>query len=144
MAPKRSSGDRSEGRGRRPCLKQRGHRARQEAGCGAAKPSGMAPSRILSRRGTDKFRHLLAVQGNMGGATSVLPALTAPAGLTATHIPVFVHSLYAGLVPTFSSFFDAILEYYQIHLLHLHPNSIMILYIFTFLCEAYVGVQPSV
>ena len=37
-----------------------------------------------------------------------------------------------------------ILEAYQIQLLHLHPNSILILAIFAYLCEAYVGIRPSV
>ena len=36
------------------------------------------------------------------------------------------------------------LEVYQIQLLHLHPNSILILSIFAYLYEAYVGMHPSV
>ena len=62
----------------------------------------------------------------------------------AGYFPIFLHTLYAGLVPPFSSFLLAILEAYQIHLLHLHPNSILILAIFAYLCEAYIGVYPSV
>ena len=38
----------------------------------------------------------------------------------------------------------AILDTYQIQLLHLHPNSILILSIFAYLCEAYIGIRPSV
>ena len=41
-------------------------------------------------------------------------------------------------------FRSAILDTYQIQLLHLHPNSILILSIFAYLCEAYIGVRPSV
>ena len=33
---------------------------------------------------------------------------------------------------------------YQIQLLHLHPNSILILAIFAYFCEAYIGIRPSV
>jgi hypothetical protein len=40
-------------------------------------------------------------------------------------------------------FSTAILEHYQVSVLHLHPNSITILAIFTFLCEAFVGISPS-
>ena len=49
----------------------------------------------------------------------------------------------AGLVPPFSPFHLEILRYYQIHLLHLHPASIAILATFTFFCEAFLGVRPS-
>lgn len=44
----------------------------------------------------------------------------------------------------FSAFFYAILEHYRIHVLHLQPNSIVILIVFACLCEAYLGVRPSV
>ena len=47
-------------------------------------------------------------------------------------------------MPPFSSFLEEILTFYQIQLLHLHPNSILILAIFAYLCEAYLGVMPSV
>ena len=60
------------------------------------------------------------------------------------YYPIFLHTLFAGLVPPFSDFLMAVLETYQIQLLHLHPNSILILSIFAYLCEAYVGVRPSV
>lgn len=38
----------------------------------------------------------------------------------------------------------AILEYYQTQVLHLHPSSVLLLAIFAFLCEAFLGVRPSV
>ena len=59
------------------------------------------------------------------------------------YYPIFLHTLFAGLVPPFSDFLEAILETYQIQLLHLHPNSILIFSIFAYLCEAYVGICPS-
>ena len=40
--------------------------------------------------------------------------------------------------------FLAILTHYDIHLLHLQPNSITILSIFALFCEAFLGVMPSV
>ena len=53
-------------------------------------------------------------------------------------------SIVAGLVPPFSDFFYSVLNHYKIHALHLHPNSILLLSIFAFYCEACVGVMPSV
>ena len=53
-------------------------------------------------------------------------------------------SIIAGLVPPFSEFFYAILRHYGLQALHLHPNSILLLSIFAFYCEGYVGVMPSV
>jgi hypothetical protein len=49
-----------------------------------------------------------------------------------------------GLVSPFSSFFKVVLEHYQISVLHLDPNSITILAIFAFWCEAFVGISPSI
>lgn len=59
-------------------------------------------------------------------------------------VAVFFHSLFGGLVPPFFDFLLAIFEHYQIRLLHLRPNSILILAVFTYLCEAYLGVMLSV
>ena len=90
----------------------------------------------------DKIRHLVAGKTNEHGASALQAAKLGrlPKGF----FPIFVHTIYAGLVPPYSPFLEAILEFYQIHLLHLHPNSILILSIFAYLCEAYLGVQPSV
>ena len=49
-----------------------------------------------------------------------------------------------GLLPPFSAFFIAILEAFGLHMLHLHPNAVMILASFKYACEAFVGVMPSV
>ena len=35
------------------------------------------------------------------------------------------------------------LEHYQIHMLHLDPQSVTLLVVFAFLCEAMVGIAPS-
>ena len=90
----------------------------------------------------DKIQHLVAGKHNEHGASAILSARTGrfPAG----YYPIFLHTLFAGLVPPYSPFFEAVLEFYQIHLLHLHPNAILILAIFAFLCEAYLGVKPSI
>lgn len=60
-----------------------------------------------------------------------------------TVAPIFLYFLIAGLLPPFSDFFLAVLEHYQVRMLHLHPNAVLTLAIFTHLCEAFVGVMPS-
>src|SRR5664279_5027757 len=92
----------------------------------------------------DKLRHIVASVMNEWGPTTVRPGSTMPANLAVTEYPLFIHTLFAGLVPPFSPFFLAVLEHYQIQLLHLQPNSIVILAVFAFFCEAYLGVLPSV
>ena len=64
-------------------------------------------------------------------------------GLPKGLYPTFLHTITAGLVSLYSPFLEAVLEFYQIQLIHLHANSILILSIFAYLCEAYLGVYPS-
>ena len=61
-----------------------------------------------------------------------------------TKVQFFVDALCAGLVPPFSAFFNAVLSHYQIHLLHLDPQYVALLTVFAFVCEAMVGIAPSV
>jgi hypothetical protein len=58
------------------------------------------------------------------------------------HILAFF--LMAGVVPLLSSFLCAVLEEYGLLLSQLHPNSLLALAIFQFLCEAFVGLHESV
>ena len=67
-----------------------------------------------------------------------------PEGRESTFYPLFVSAIVAGLVPPFSKFFLAVLRLYNLLALHLHPNSILLLVIFAYYCEAHVGVKPSV
>ncbi|KAE8805083.1 erythrocyte binding protein-like [Hordeum vulgare] len=53
------------------------------------------------------------------------------------------HALLFGVLPPFSSFLGAVLLHYQIHAFHLDPRSLVLLSAFAFLCEAFVGVTPS-
>ena len=67
-----------------------------------------------------------------------------PEGQGSTFYPLFVSAIVAGLVPPFSEFFFSVLRHYKLQALHLHPNSVLLLAIFAYYCEAHVGVQPSV
>jgi hypothetical protein len=64
--------------------------------------------------------------------------------LPATAQPFFVFSVFAGLVPPFFPFLLAILETYGIQAIHLHPKSVALLAVFTYACEAWIGIKPSV
>jgi hypothetical protein len=64
--------------------------------------------------------------------------------LTRLDMHIFACFLMAGVVPSLSSFLRAILEEYGLLLSQLHPNSLLALSIFQYLCEAFVGVHPSV
>jgi hypothetical protein len=99
---------------------------------------------IANREGLDKVIPMTASDQNEWKVMKIWPGSRAPRDLEATTFPVFVHSVYAGLVPPFFDFFNAILSHYQIHALHLQPNSVLLLSIFAFFCEAFVGVLPSV
>ena len=99
------------------------------------------PPTLMNAAALDEARHMAAADSNEGRATVMkLPDGSLPVGM----YPVFLHALCAGLVPPFSEFLVAILNFYQIRLLHLHPNSILTLSIFAFFCEAYIGIRPSV
>ena len=47
-----------------------------------------------------------------------------------------------GFLPPPSEFLILVLNFYGLSLLHLNPNSIAFLSIFSHLCEAYIGVEP--
>ena len=72
------------------------------------------------------------------------PASRAEIDRTATEVPIHLHALWAGLIPPFSNFFNAVLSHYQINALHLDPQSIILLAVFAFVCEAMVGIAPFV
>src|SRR5664279_2992311 len=127
-----------------------GSSSRKDKGPMAEAAELARPKRALQRsllaneEAVGKVRYLAAAETNEWGATALRPGSTRSADLAVTEYPFFLHTLFAGLIPPFSSFFLAVLEHYQIHPLHLQPNSVTILSIFAFLCEAYVGVRPSV
>ena len=92
----------------------------------------LAAVRLMTAEGDEKRKTVLRV----GSAD--------PEASGSTFYPSFMSWIVAGLVPPLSDFFYSILSHYKIHALHLHPNSVLLLSIFAFYCEAYVGVMPSV
>ena len=116
-------------------------------------PSSCAPpaavptvnrSIILNPEALDKVHSALASIFNECGRTIVWPASRAFLARTVTEVRFFADALWAGLIPPFSAFFNAVLSHYQIHMMHLGPESITLLAVFAFVCEAMIGIPPFV
>jgi hypothetical protein len=55
---------------------------------------------------------------------------------------VYVPFLIRGLALPISPFFRGLLDFYELNLMHLNPNSILQISIFVHLCEAFLGILP--
>ena len=88
--------------------------------------------------------HLMTAEGGEKRKTVLRVGSAEPEAPGGTFYPFFTSSIIAGLVPPFSDFFFSVLSHYKIHALHLHPNSVLLLSIFAFYCDAFMGVMPSV
>jgi hypothetical protein len=55
---------------------------------------------------------------------------------------VYVLFLIRGLALPVSPFFCGLLDFYELNLMHLNPNSILQISIFVHLCEAFLGILP--
>ena len=81
-----------------------------------AAPSSFAPalgrSRVLNDKAMDKVRPMLASSFNEWGETVASPASHTRTAQAATEVPIFIDALWAGLIPPFSAFFNAVLEHY--------------------------------
>jgi hypothetical protein len=55
---------------------------------------------------------------------------------------VYVPFLIRGLALPISPFFCGLLDFYELNLTHLNPNSILQVAIFVHLCEAFLGILP--
>ena len=99
MAPKRSND---------PKGKAAAQAGTSAAARGAALTRAMPPTRAAGEA-IAKVRHLVAAGCNEHGVTELRPS---GSRLDEAFYPVFIHTLYAGLVPPFSDFLLAILETY--------------------------------
>ena len=105
-------------------------------------PALEAPT--VTEKSLASVRLLTAGESNEWGKTELRLASDVPEPEGSTFFPFFTSSITAGLVPPFSDFFYEVLDHYGLQALHLHPNSILLLSIFAYYCEAYLGVMPSV
>ena len=95
MAPKKSKVSKKAGKS---------VAAPKEAG-----PPAPLPASRITTEGLVRVQHLVAAQSNEHGATNIRLAGRA---LGERYYPIFLHCLYAGLVPPLSPFPLAILEAY--------------------------------
>src|SRR3954471_23930093 len=111
-------------------------------------PPSVAPavgrSIILNLECLDKLSPALATVFNECGRTMAWPMSRFPTDRIITEVQYFADALWADLVPPFSDFFNAVLSHYQIHMMHLGPESITLLSVFALVCEAMMGILPSV
>jgi hypothetical protein len=63
---------------------------------------------------------------------------------TEGYVRVYSCFLMAGLVPLLSAFMVAVLAEYGRLLAHIHQDSLLALLVFQHLCEAFVGILPSI
>ncbi|KAE8816793.1 hypothetical protein D1007_05534 [Hordeum vulgare] len=111
------------------------------------------PSGILARAGTVNGGEPRGVEeGSVGscyrlnewGATQIWPGSWPRRERVSRAVPLHFHALISGVLPPFSGFINAVLSHYQIHALHVDPRSLVLLFTFAFLWEAFVGITPSV
>ena len=93
----------------------------------------------VSEASLARVRQMAATQG-IDGAKVFKAGSATPEGQGSTFYPFFVRTIAAGHVPPFSEFFFSVLHHYKLQALHLHPNSVLLLAIFAYYCEARVGV----
>ena len=84
-------------------------------------------------------RLLIAGESNKRGKTELRLASDEPEPEGGTFFPFFTSNIAAGLVPPFSDFFFEVLDHFGLQALHIHPNSILLLSIFAYYCEAYLA-----
>ncbi|KAE8788304.1 hypothetical protein D1007_37702 [Hordeum vulgare] len=101
-------------------------------------------STVVNLEGLEKIRLVVAAGSNEWGATKIWPGSWPRGEMATSTVPLHIHALLSSVLPPFSSFINAVLSHYQIHALHLDPSSLVLLSAFAFLCEAFVGVTPSV
>ena len=116
--------------------------APRQAPAGAWYSSALDPPNV-SEASLAQVHQMAAGQG-IDGAKVFKAGSALPEGQGSTFYPLFVSTITAGLVPPFSEFFFSVLRHYKLQALHLHPNSVLLLAIFAYYCEAHVGVKPSV
>ena len=97
----------------------------------------------MSETSLARVHRMVAAQG-IDGVQVFKAGSAPPEAQGSTFYPLSVSAIASGLVPPFSEFFFSVLRHYDLQALHLHPNSVLLLAIFAYYCEAHVGVKPSV
>lgn len=102
-------------------------------------PPALLESAFPDARNLRKFRFLVGGVNHSWGSTELVSASSAEEGNAMT-----LHQLpcrWLSSPPL--QFLHGGLGHFQLHMLHLHPNAVSVLAIFSQLCEGFVGVRPS-
>jgi hypothetical protein len=94
-------------------------------------------------QGLEQLVGYAADESNERGATIIAHA-SEVFGHEARDARVFFWFLVAGMIPPMLLFLHAAISTYGVNLAHLHPNALLMLAIFHYFCEEFVGVRPSV
>ncbi|KAE8797589.1 hypothetical protein D1007_27244 [Hordeum vulgare] len=101
-------------------------------------------SMVVKLEGLKKVRLVVASDSNEWGPTQICPGSRPRREWVSPAVPLHFHTLLSSVLPPFSGLLNAVLSHYEIHALHLDPRSLVLISAFAFLCEAFVGVTPSV
>ncbi|KAE8766541.1 hypothetical protein D1007_62217 [Hordeum vulgare] len=101
------------------------------------------PWPVLQHSTVVKKVQLVVAVNLMSGGHPNLAKLMASEEEGVPAVPLHFHDLISGVLPPFSGFINVVLSDNHIHALHLDPHSLVLLSAFTFLCEPFVGVTPS-
>ncbi|KAE8805215.1 hypothetical protein D1007_18769 [Hordeum vulgare] len=104
----------------------------------------LTPSCISKAEDLVPLLPLMTEDENEWGVTTIWLGSTVPSSLVKSAYPFFLHNIYVELVSPFSVYFYVVLPYYQIQALHLRRTSVLLLAVFAFYCEAFMGVRPLV
>ncbi|KAE8777706.1 hypothetical protein D1007_49517 [Hordeum vulgare] len=100
-------------------------------------------SAVVNLEGLEKVGLVVSANPNELGATKIQLGSWPRGEVAYAAIRLHFHALLLVVLPPFSGFLDAVLSHYQIQALYLDPCSLILLSAFAFLCEAFVGVTPS-
>ncbi|KAE8812627.1 hypothetical protein D1007_10326 [Hordeum vulgare] len=87
---------------------------------------------------------MVGVISSEWGPTRIFPVSAPLAELSATSVALHLPVLFSDPLPPFLEFFNTVLAHYQIHVLHLDLRSTLPLSSFTFRCEKFLSIPPSV
>ncbi|KAE8794158.1 hypothetical protein D1007_31029 [Hordeum vulgare] len=99
---------------------------------------------VVNFEGLNKVQLVVVDGSNECGGTQIWPGSWPRVERASPAVPLHFHALISGVLPTFSGFLGAVLSHYHIHALNLDTRSLVLLSAFTFLCDAFVCVTPSV
>ena len=101
-----------------PTKKEKGKKPAPSPGSPPSAAPAVNQSIILNLEALDKVSSALATIFNECGRTMVWPVSHFSVDRIVTEVRYFTDALWAGLVPPFSDFFNAVLSHYQIHMMH--------------------------